>query len=382
MHPLAQDLRCTDEQAMLLESASAFCRERSPVARVRALLGTHPGHDPAVWDEIIGLGWCGIAVPEAHGGSGLDLAHVAAVTEPMGRHLLATPFVSSQLAIQGLLAGGDAALQAEWLPRLSQGLPATVALWEAEGSWALLAPGCGARREAGGVVLDGVKTLVPDAGVADLLLASVLVDGEPAVAVIPSSALPPGARRPEVVIDETRRVFRVDLHGVRLPAGSLITGAPALAALRAVRDAGLLLACAEATGGLAAVLALTVDYLNLRSAFGRKIGSYQSLKHTCAEILVGLERARSHLWHAATLLAEGADAEVALRMAKVEAGDSFVFAGDRAVQFHGGFGFTWECDAQLYLRRALWLQYAFGDAAHHRRRLADRLLAPAEPLAA
>lgn len=384
MHPLDQTLSCTDEQAMLLESAGAFCRERSPVSRVRALLGADPGHDPAVWNDIVALGWCGMAVPEAHGGSGLDLAHVAAVTEPMGRHLLATPFVSTQLAIQGLLAGGDAVLQAAWLPRLSQGLPATVALWEAEGSWALLAPACSARREADGVVLDGVKTLVPDAGAAGLLLASVRFEGEPALAVIPAQALPLGACRPEVVIDETRRVFRVDLHGVRLPLTALITGERARAALRAVRDAGLLLACAEATGGLAAVLALTVDYLNLRSAFGRKIGSYQSLKHTCAEILVGLERARSHLWHAASLLARGADAEIALRMAKVEAGESFVFAGDRAVQFHGGFGFTWECDAQLYLRRALWLQYSFGDAAHHRLRLADLLLAPvsAEPLAA
>ena len=88
-----------------------------------------------------------------------------------------------------------------------------------------------------------------------------------------------------------------------------------------------------------------------------------------------LERSRSHVHHAATLLADGEDAEIALRMAKAEAGDDFVHAGDRAVQFHGGFGFTFECDAQLYLRRALWLQNTFGDAAHHRRRLADLLLA-------
>ena len=135
-----------------------------------------------------------------------------------------------------------------------------------------------------------------------------------------------------------------------------------------------------------------MDYLNTRSAFGRKIGSYQALKHGCADILIGLERARSHLHHAATLLVEAGgagtdtapiapdDIEVALRMAKVEAGDSFVAAGDRSVQFHGGFGFTYDCDAQLYLHRALWLQPWFGDAAHHRRRLADLLL-PLLPLA-
>ncbi|MBC7637280.1 MAG: acyl-CoA dehydrogenase, partial [Acetobacteraceae bacterium] len=108
---------------------------------------------------------------------------------------------------------------------------------------------------------------------------------------------------------------------------------------------------------------------------GRKIGSYQSLKHACADILVGLERSRSHLYHAPTLCAGNEAPEIALRMAKAEATDVFAYAGDRAVQFHGGFGFTWECDAQLFLRRAMWLQYWHGDAAHHRRKLADLLLA-------
>ena len=137
----------------------------------------------------------------------------------------------------------------------------------------------------------------------------------------------------------------------------------------------ILVAVAEAAGGIAGVLDVTVDYLNTRSTFGRKIGRYQALKHTCADILVGLERSRSHLYHAATLCAAGhAEAEIALRMAKAEASDVFAHAGDRAVQFHGGFGFTWECDAQLFLRRALWLQYGYGDSAHHRRLLAGLLL--------
>ena len=161
---------------------------------------------------------------------------------------------------------------------------------------------------------------------------------------------------------------------IEIPTTALITGPPALGALAAIRNAALLLATAEAAGGIAGVLDLTVDYLNTRTAFGRKIGSYQSLKHPCADILVGLERTRSHLYHAATLCASNEPAEIALRMAKAEATDVFAHAGDRAVQFHGGFGFTWDCDAQLYLRRALWLQYSFGDAAHHRRKLADLLL--------
>jgi alkylation response protein AidB-like acyl-CoA dehydrogenase len=375
--PLANRIDFSDEQAMLLDTAEAFCREHSPISAVRARLGVQPGHDPAVWRQMTELGWCGLAVPEALGGSGLGLAELATLAEPMGRHLMATPFISSQLAIQALLAAGDPALQQAWLPRLAQGAIGAVALFEDEGDWNLLAPACAAvADEAGRLRLTGRKTLVCDAAGADLVLVSVSLEGAPALVALSTTDLPAARLHPEIVIDETRRCAAIELDGLVVPAEAAITGDAARAALEATRRAALLLLSAEAAGGLAGALALVVDYLNLRTAFGRKIGSYQSLKHACAEMLVGLERARSHMRHAASLLAAGEDAEIALRMAKVEAGDSFVFAGDRAVQFHGGFGFTWECDAQLYLRRALWLQAAFGDAAHHRRRLADLLLGP------
>ncbi len=221
--------------------------------------------------------------------------------------------------------------------------------------------------------LSGRKTLVADAAVADLVLVSVQLAAAPALALLTRADLA-GRLQRETLIDETRRSFGLVLDGLTVPADRLITGAAALQALQAMRQAAWLLAAAEAAGGIAGVLAVTVDYLNTRHAFGRKIGSYQALKHACAEILCQLERVRSHVYHAATLLNDGQDAEIALRMAKAEAGDAFVQAGDRAVQFHGGFGFTWDCDAQLYLRRALWLQPWFGDAGHHRRALAGLLL--------
>jgi alkylation response protein AidB-like acyl-CoA dehydrogenase len=375
MSALSQRIQFSDEQAMLLDSATAFCRERSPSLTVRSLIATDTGFDRGLWQEITALGWLGIAVPEGQGGSGLTIGHTAVIAETMGRHLLATPFDSTQLCIQGLLAGGTASQQAHWLARLCQGAIGTVALFEDEGDWTLTRPQCRAELQGATATLQGAKTLVTDAAVADLLLVSVLLDGAPALAVLPDASLPTGSLQRETVIDETRRSCRLQLDDVTLPASALITGAPALAALRAIRDAGLLLAAACAAGGIAGALDVVVDYLNTRTAFGRKIGSYQSLKHTCADILTGLERSRSHVAHAATLMVDGDDAEVALRMAKAEAGDSFVFAGDRAVQFHGGFGFTYDCDAQLYLRRALWLQPWFGDSAHQRQQLADQLLA-------
>ena len=374
MTELSTRIAFTDEQAMLLDTAGDFCREKFSTRAARAQLLSDDGFDRALWTEMVELGWSGIAVPERLGGSGLSLAEAATIAEPMGRHLLATPFVGTQLVVQGLLAGGNAAQQASWLPRICEGAVGAIALFEEEGDWTL------EHIEATAVVagakarLSGFKTFVLDAAVADVVLASVALAGKPALAILSGADLPEERRRREVVIDETRRSFRLDLEGLEIPAASLIVGEAAQVALRSIRNAALLLTSAEAAGGIAGVLDVVLDYLRTRTAFGRKIGSFQALKHTCVDILVGLERTRSHVYHAATLLAGNEDAEVALRMAKAEAGDSFVFAGDRAVQFHGGFGFTWDCDAQLFLRRALWLQFAYGDAAHHRRRLADILL--------
>lgn len=363
----------SDEQAMLLEAATSFCRDHSPSSAVRARFSSETGFDPAHWQAMVDMGWLGIAVPEAHGGSGLGIAACAVLAEPLGRHLLHTPFVATQLAIQGLLAGGSAAQQADWLPRLAVGAVGTVALFEDDGDWDLAALQSQARLAGGTATLSGHKTLVADAAVADLVLASVQLNGAPALALLTRADVA-GRLQRETVIDETRRSFGLTLDGLAVPADRLITGDAAARALQAIRQAAWLLAAAEAAGSIAGALAVTVDYLNTRNAFGRKIGSYQALKHGCADILCQLERVRSHVYHAATLLAEGQDAEIALRMAKAEAGDAAVQAGDRAVQFHGGFGFTWDCDAQLYLRRALWLQPWFGDAGHHRRMLASLLL--------
>lgn len=365
----------SDEQAMLLDTATTFCREKSPISTVRGLLTGETGFDAATWQEMVRLGWSGIAIPERFGGSGLTLAEAATLTEPMGRALLATPFLSTQLFVQALLAGGSAEQQAAWLPRICEGTVGTVALFESDGDFAIEHPQTAATTAGSDLQLAGNKTLVLDAGVADVFAISLRHDGKPALLIVDGASLPAARRRREVVIDETRRSFAVDVGGLRLPASGLITGDAAQRAFTAIRNGALLLASAEAAGGIAGVLAVMVEYLNTRNAFGRKIGSFQSLKHTCADILIGLERARSHVYHAASLMAAGEDAEVAVRMAKVEAGDTFAFAGDRAIQFHGGFGFTFECDAQLYLRRALWLQYSYGDAVHHRRKLADLLLA-------
>ncbi len=371
---LSSTITLSDEQAMLMDTAVAFCRDKSPIARVRALLDSESGFDADVWDEMAALGWLGLAVDELHGGSGIGIAAAVPIVEAMGRHLLASPFLSTQQAVAAVAAGGSEAQCAQWLPRLAQGSIGTVAVSEDDGSWQLQA--CAARgvREGAGVRLSGTKTFVTDAAHAQLIVVSCRLDDAPALALLDADDLPAQRLQREQVVDETRRSYRLMLDGLELPATAMITGDAARAGLQALREVSLLLLSAEACGGMNGVLDLLVEYLNARHAFGNPIGAYQALKHPTVDILVGLERTRSHVWHAASLLAADEPAEVALRMAKASASDAFAFAGDRAIQFHGGFGFTWECDAQLYLRRALWCQYQFGDAPHHRRALAELLL--------
>ena len=362
---LSTAMTFSDEQSMLLDTATDFFRDKSTMDYVRGQIETQSGFDMAVWQELAALGWLGLAIPEESGGSGLGLSAAVPISEPMGRHLFAAPFLSTQLAVQALLHAPDA-LSAEWLPQLASGSIGTVALSENTE--------CVAAVAGGSLTLTGTKTFVADASVADVLIVSARYNEAPAMVVVPGDQIPDGALTRQVVVDETRRCYQLRLDNIEVPAANLIGGNRAKEALASVHNAALLLLSAEACGGMAGVLDLIVEYLNTRTQFGRQIGGYQALKHPTVDVLIGLERSRSHLYHAASLLEQGQQPEVALRMAKAEAGDSFAFAGDRAVQFHGGFGFTYECDAQLFLRRAMWCQYQFGDAAHHRKHLADMLL--------
>jgi len=369
----------SDEQSMLLDTAVEFCKNNSPIERVRDLLLEDSGFDASVWSEMSGLGWHGIAIDEDHGGSGLGLAAVVPVVEAMGRRLLAAPFVSSQMAIQILQAAGSDEQRAHWLPKLAEGGIATVAVTEEDGNWDLAqidsALSFDADKKQG--VLAGSKSLVLDAQAADLVIVSVVHEGSLALALVPSGQIPKHQITREIVLDETRRSYLLALDGIEVTEDQLITGTAALRGLAAAEQTAWLLHSADACGGLDATIELVVDYLNTRTQFGHKIGSYQALKHPTVDMLTALERARSHVYHAASLIAADASETsriVALRMAKADSSEAYNFAADRAIQFHGGFGFTYECDAQLYLRRALWLQYQYGDAPHHSAALQPFLL--------
>lgn len=369
-------IRFTDEQTMILESARDFCRDKSPVPAVRALLSSVAGYSDEVWQEMVALGWLGIAVPEQFGGSDMGFGSVVPLAESMGRALLSTPFFSTTLAAQAILRAGNVQQQEAWLPKLVDGTVATLAWLDGE-DWGAENLGCRALAEGDQYRLSGEKWHVADAGVTSLFVVLADIDSEPALVLVPRESLSDSAIAAHALIDETKRAAKVDFSGVTVDAANVIRGDQLGAALHEVRLLGALLVAAEATGSAASCLDVTVEYLKTRKQFGKLIGSYQGLKHPTVDVLIAMDSARSHIYHAATVVDDGPlsdDAEIACRMAKALASDALTFAGDRAIQFHGGLGFTYECDAQLYMRRAQWAQQQFGDSYHHRKRLASLLL--------
>ncbi len=362
----------SEEQAMLLDTAKEFCRNKSPIATVRRNIETLETHDAVLWQEMVDLGWLGIAVPEAYGGLGMGVGSVVPVVEAMGEHLLGSPYLATTLALSAIVSSGSDEQKQAWLPDLVSGKVATVALTETDGSWLLDQIDATATAIPGGhYQLEGNKVFALDAVEAELIVASVLLEGQVRLVAIKSGDLAEDAIRREVVIDETRRSYSVSLDGVLIEPFQILPGAD----LESIERTALLLLSAEVSGGLSGVLKTIVEYLTTRKQFDRLIGSYQALKHPTVDILLACEAAKSLVYSAATLVeCNDQRAEVALRMAKAQGSEAFAYAGDRAVQFHGGFGFTYDCDAQLFLRRALWCQQQFGDEKYHRQLLAPLLL--------
>jgi acyl-CoA dehydrogenase len=365
----------SEEQIELLDVATEFCRDKSPIAAVRALMESESGYDAALWQEMAELGWLAIAIPEPHGGVGLSLAEAVPVVEQMGRNLLASPFVATTLAAQALIAGGTETQQAEWLPKLAAGAVGTLALSEDHGDWDLTNLTATATRDGGHILLHGTKNFALWADSASVIIASVALDGKPAVVLLSRDDIPTGALRRETIIDETKRSFVLGLDGIAVPESALLDPANASAALAHIDLAAALLQSAEMCGGTQAAIDYTLDYLRTRKQFGKTIGEYQALKHPMVDAYVSYEKAKTHLYSAAHSFADQGLGEVAVRMAKASADGAYSFAADRAIQFHGGFGFTHDCDAGLHRRAAIFHASQHGDAAWHRAKLADLLLA-------
>jgi len=368
------DFGFSEEHEVLRQTARRFLEERCPISQVRRLAESPHGHDAALWKEIAQLGWLGLVLPEAHGGAGLGQLHLALLLEETGRRLLPSPVFAALLAGFALEAAGSAAQRARLEPALASGdLVATFALCDTRGGWEAPEIEASAEASGGGFALRGIKPFVIAGAEAGLVIAPFRErSGELALFAVD---LPTAGVRveSEIGVDPTRRSARLVFEGARVSAESRLESSGA-AALQRVHVRGFAALAAEMVGGAESTLAMTRDYAIARKQFDRQIGAFQAVKHPIVDMMIGVELARTHMLAAAAALDHAPDsAEVPARMAKAVASEVYPAAVRKAVQFHGGYGFTWDCDAHFYFKRALWSRAMLGDGAHHRRFLASEL---------
>lgn len=371
------DFGFTEEHALLRGEARRFLAERLPIAELRRRVDGGVRLDRDLWKEIAGLGWVGLVLPERHGGAGLGWLHLAILIEEMGRRLVPGPFLGSLLAGVALERAGDDAQRERWLPAIAAGETiATLALVEPGGAFEPDAIVASADPVAGGYVLRGRRCHVVGGADSDLVVAA-FREPSGGIALFAVELPAPGvAVEEEISIDPSRPTARLAFDGVRVGADARLAGDGA-GALAASLVRGCAALAAEQVGGAESILQLTRQYAIDRKQFDRQIGFFQAVKHPIVDLMCGIELARSLAYGAAAALDAGSPSgEVHARMAKALAGDVYAQAGRKGVQLHGGFGFTWDCDVHLYLRRALWSRPMLGDAIHHRKRLAGVLFGP------
>jgi alkylation response protein AidB-like acyl-CoA dehydrogenase len=386
----------TDAQAAFRQELRSFTKAHGTSQAVRALLDDPAGYDPAVWELMAKqLGLPGLIVGEEHGGSGAGAAEAVIALEELGAVLLPSPFLPTLLGTVAVLAGGRAAERI--LPAVAAGqqrlalagaeLPSTGLASTGLASTGLASTGGEVSATAdgdGGWRLTGQVPCVLDGAGASLILVVASTGEGPALFAVPAGA--PGLTAVALeTLDLTRREARLSFDAV--PAE--LASDPAQAAwLTRVRALAALAVAAGSLGGIRRCLEMATGYAKERTAFGRTIGSFQAVKHMCADMLVDLECTRAAVEHAAKVAdqagesgppgeAAAAALPAACSVAKAYASDAVVRAATTLIQVHGGLGFTWEHDAHLFYRRAFSDEQLFGDAAAHRAQLAAALVVPA-----
>ncbi len=362
------------EQEELRASVRRFLADRAPISAVRSLMETTDGLDRDVWQQAgEQLGLQGIAIPEEYGGAGFSFAEQAIVLEELGAALYGGPYLSSAvLASTALLASGDEAAKKAYLPGIASGeLIATLAFTEEDGSWDPEAIRLSATSTSDGWRLDGRKSFVLDGHTAELIVVVARAGDELSLFAVAADAAGL-TRTPLPTLDQTRKLARLDFESV--PA--LHIGAPGAgtAVLARTLDVAAIAQAAEQLGGAQRALDMAVGYAKVRHQFGRPIGSFQAIKHRCADLLLEVESLRSAVQYAAAAVAEDSDEiPVVASLVKAYASDVYFHVAAENIQIHGGIGFTWEHDAHLYFKRAKASELFLGDATYHREHLATRI---------
>jgi alkylation response protein AidB-like acyl-CoA dehydrogenase len=370
----------SDEQELLRSTARKFCENECPSEVVRTLMEMPEGMSPELWAKLAEQGWLGLIYPEAYDGMGLGFVDLTVLMEEMGRAVVPGPYLSTVL-LGGLaiLEAGNEDQKKAWLPRIGSGEARVTLAWMEPS--AMLGPGgisLAASGHGGRFTLSGTKLFVQDAHTADaIVVAARTASGQAASEGVTLFLVPRDAAGLEVkllpTMDQTRKLCEVTLRDAVVGSEAVLGEAgKGWDPLGRVLDRATVALCAEMCGGAQKVLDMTVEYAKIRHAFGRPIGSYQGVKHRAADMLVDVENSKSITYYAAWAMDEGvAEGPLAVSMAKAYVSDACRRVSAAGIQLHGGIGFTWEHDLHLYFKRAKGSEFTFGDATHHRERVAQ-----------
>ena len=384
------ELALSDEQRMIQASAERFLAQVAGSGAVRRAMTSDSGHDPDTWTRMAReLYWPALAIPEAYGGLGLGFVEVCLLQEQLGRRLLPTPFFASCcLATPALLLSRNEPLKQRWLPLIAAGEIRASLAYTSAARWDDSGVQVYAQSHTGGYRLNGEYRYVIDGSDCELLIMATRTPGSVGEAGIRLFAVPadtPGVVcRLQPTMDQTRRLATITLNDVVVHDEHLLSepgqGWPMLRDVLRIACIGL---AAEQTGGAQQSLDMTLDYINGREQFGRRIASFQAIKHRCADLMLAVECARSASYYAACIADQclKIDGDPAAQQqlgeaaatAKIQASEGFFHCAAESIQLHGGVGFTWEYDPHLYFKRARASEQLLGSPAFHREQLAKQI---------
>ena len=363
-----------EEQEELRKTVRQFLEAKSSEAAVREQMDTEAGYDAAVWSQMgEQLGLQGLVIPEEFGGSGYGYIELVVILEEMGRSLLCAPFFSSVvLAANTLIHSGDDAAKAAHLPGIASGETiATLAFTEENGRWDEAGITATATADGDSWKLNGTKMYVLDGHTASLLIVAARTSAGVSLFAVDGNGA--GVTRTALsTMDQTRKQAKVELADA---SGTLIgTDGEGWTVLERVLDLAAVALAAEQVGGAQACLEMAVQYAKDRVQFGRPIGSFQAIKHKCADMLLEVESAKSAAYYAGWAASELNDELPSVAsLAKAYCSEAYFHAAAENIQIHGGIGFTWEHPAHLYFKRAKSSELLFGDPTYHRELLAQRI---------
>lgn len=370
------DFDLTKAQKLLQQSARDFFSRECKPERVRELMASETAFDDKLWREMADQGFTGLTIPEEYGGLGLSLVDLIAVTEEMGRACLPGPFISTLWAASLIERAGNEGQRKQYLEPISAGeMKATVALLEESGEWNPEAVQLAATKDGKDYRLRGAKHYVSDAAVADVIIV-VARDGNELV-LLPVERSAPGVKITETpAIDATRKLYSIEFDNTAIPESDVLAfTTQTKEALESATDVATVALCAEMLGMMQWTLDATVEYAKTRQQFGKPIGIYQAVQHQCADMFNFAESARSAIYYAAWAVSENdPSAKLAVSVAKGFCSDAAREVGNRGIQVHGGIGFTWEHNIQLYYKRAKSSEILFGDANYHREKIAEKVV--------